>query len=214
MDTHFPEEHRTVELAARIVQGLPQRPKPQLVVRTYVKGTSAEMSELAARRLPDVVFPQVLWRKEWLTPMYEDAAIYSALLRHCCLGINVASTVSLELLMHDKPVINLGFDPPGSALPASMRYERHLIFDHYRPVAESGAVMVAMSPDDLRRMIPQGLEEPQAQSRARSAFLRSMFGTTLDGASGQRVAEALLRLARPGRPISLRDESYREVARA
>jgi hypothetical protein len=195
MDTHFPEEHRTVEAVARMIQRLPHRPKPQLVVRTYIKGTSPEMQALAERRLEDVVFPRVLWTKQWLTPLYEDFAVYAGMLRHADLGINVASTVSLELLLHKKPVINLGFDPPGANLPHSMRYERHLLFDHYRPVAESGAVMIARSEQELELLIRRGLDEATTQKPQASTLLEQMFGDMLDGRSGRRVATTLLDLA-------------------
>ncbi len=53
--------------------------------------------------------------------------------------------------MLDKPVINLDFDPPGSNLPWCLGYQRHIRFDHYRPVAESGAVMVARSEERCER---------------------------------------------------------------
>jgi hypothetical protein len=116
-------------------------------------------------------------------------------LRHAAAGVNVASTVTLELLIHDQPVVNLGFDPPGANLPYSMRYERHLAFDHYRPVASSGAVMVARSEQDLERMLTLALTDPAAQKAERAALLRQMFGNRLDGRSGVRVAETLLDLA-------------------
>jgi hypothetical protein len=167
-----------------------------LVVRTYVKGTSAELKALAAKSIPDVVFPPVLWEERWQTPHFEDSAIYSSLLRHAALGINAASTVSLELLMFDKPVINLDFDPPGSALPWCMGYSRHLHFDHYRPVAQSGAVMVARSEADMRQMLQRGLSAPHEHSERRRALLKSMFGELLDGRSGQRIAQRLAALAR------------------
>jgi hypothetical protein len=195
MDIDFPEEHRTVEFIAKILQDIDITPRPQLVVRTYIKGTSQEMKELAMRNLPDVIFPPQLWDEKWMfTPLYEDLAVYTSLLRECCLGINAASTVSLELLMHDKPVINLGFDPPGSSLPHHLRWERHINYDHYRPVAESGAVMLARYTEDLRRMLMKGLTEPEAESQKRQRFIANMFGNTLDGNSGRRVVEILMRL--------------------
>ena len=43
MDKHFPEEHRHVEFIANTLQTLDLDPKPQLLVRTYAKGTSDEM---------------------------------------------------------------------------------------------------------------------------------------------------------------------------
>lgn len=196
IDNHFPEEHRTVELVARLLLEIDMVPKPQLVVRTYVKGTSPEMKALAARELPGVVFPQVQWDEKWFTPQYEDLAVYTSLLSLTSLGINAASTVSLELMMHDKPVINLGFDPPGSNLPHHMRFAKHLGFNHYRPVVQSGAVMVARSVGDMSHMLRRGLSQPTIDPKNRHRFIRQMFDDTLDGASGKRVAEQLLGLAR------------------
>ncbi|MEO8097274.1 MAG: hypothetical protein ABI811_06190 [Acidobacteriota bacterium] len=195
MNTHFPEEHRTVEFLIQALERMNLRPKPQLVVRRYVKGTSREMMDLANRNLPDVVFPDILWEEKWKTPLYEDLPIYTSLLREAALGINVASTVSLELIIHDKPVINLGFDPPGSKLGPLWEYERHLRFDHYAPVVASGAVMVARSPQDLEPMIMRGLTEPEALREERARFKESMFGSTLDGRAGSRIAEILTGIA-------------------
>ncbi|MCH9647233.1 MAG: hypothetical protein K0U98_03275 [Deltaproteobacteria bacterium] len=195
ISNHFFEEHRHVEEVIRILAELDLPHKPQLVVRTYVKGTSPEMLELSKRNLPDVVFPEVLWEPRWQTPLFEDLALYSNLLRHATVGINAASTVSLELLLFDKPVMNLDFDPPGSNLPWALGFERHIRFDHYWPVAQSGAVMVARSVEDMRSMLYRGLSEPQGDSEIRRRFLHEMFGDTLDGNSGRRVAECLLHLA-------------------
>ena len=192
---HFKEEYRTVELVAGLLRQLEVKPRPQLVVRTYVKDTSPEMRAIEKRGLPDVVFPPVLWDPDWFTPHYEDLFIYTNLLRHASLGINAASTVSLELMMLDKPTVNLGFDPPGSNLAHHDRWIRHIEFDHYRPVAESGATMVARSADDIRGMLLRALTQPEAQASQRKGFIKGMFGDTLDGKSGERVAECLLRLA-------------------
>ena len=49
----------------------------------------------------------------WLTPLREDGALWSNMLRYCDVGINVASTVSLELFMFGKPTINVAYNPPG-----------------------------------------------------------------------------------------------------
>ena len=204
IDDHFPQEHhhvaRVAELLDQQFRDADEAEKPQLVVRTYAKGTSREMNELARSGLPHTVFPPVHWNEQWMTPEYEDLSVYSSLLRHCSLGINAASTVSLELMMFDKPVINLRHDPPGTDLPWSLGYERHILFDHYRPVAESGAVMVAASDDDLARMLLRGLREPDADAEARKVFLADFFGGLLDGKAGRRVGDLLLDLARGEAP--------------
>ena len=196
IDNHFYDEHLHVELVERLLRELDVSPRPQLVVRTYVKGTSEQMKELSRRNLPDVVFPPVLWDARWQTPQHDDLRVYSNLLRHCAIGINAASTVSLELLHFEKPVINLDFDPPGSNLPSCMGYSRHIDFDHYRTVAQSGAVMVARSSDDMRRYLELALLSPQSGVVDRQRFVGEFFGSNLDGQSGLRVGDLLLDLAR------------------
>ncbi len=194
LDTDFPEEHRIVEAVIRFLKEPDLNPKPQLVVRTYIKGTAPEMLALGTQNTPDVVFPPILWDRQWIMPLYEDLYIYTNLIRLASLGINVASTVSLELMMFDKPVINLGFEPPDSKLPYYSRFSRHVEYEHYRPVVGSGGVMVARSLDDLRTMIRRGLADPGADSDKRTDFIRGMLGEKLDGNSGRRVALQLLRL--------------------
>jgi hypothetical protein len=200
MDTDFLDEHKFILEVIRIIRELKIEPKPQLVVRTYIKGTSPEIIALSKEKIPDVYFPPVLWDKQWIMPLREDLSIYSSLLHHCAMGINPASTVTLELMMLDKPVINIGMEPPGSNLPAWEKFSRHVDYEHYRPVAESGGVMVARSISDLEKMIYRGLTQPSAQSEKREAFMTSMMDGTLDGRSGERVAKELVRLARMNHP--------------
>lgn len=190
----FPEEYRTVQLVIALLKKIDLPQKPQLVVRIYPKAPDPMMLQLAEQKIPDVIFPPMLWDLQWFTPSVEDQPIYTSLLRECALGINAASTVSLELMMHNKPVINLGFDPPGSQLPHALRYSKHITFDHYRPVAESGGVRVAWSAEEMGQHLFSAWQHPEVSSQHQQAFLQQMFGKTLDGRSGERVAKALLKI--------------------
>jgi hypothetical protein len=195
LDTDFLDEHKFIEGVIEYLNDPSLQPKPQLIVRTYIKGTSPQVEAIAKRNLPDVVFPPILWDKQWTMPLHEDLSIYSSLLHHCALGINAASTVTLELMALHKPVINIGMEPPGSKLPHHARFSRHVEYEHYLPVAASGGAMVARSMDDLKQMIHRGLTQPEADTPAQSAFMRSMLGDTLDGQSGRRVADTLVKIA-------------------
>jgi hypothetical protein len=97
--------------------------------------------------------------------------------------------------MFDKPVINVGYNPPGMDV-SPVDYPRYYEFDHYRPVVESGAVTVAWSESQMREMLRRALVEPQAGSGRRRALIKKMFGNALDGYSGVRVAGSLLQVAR------------------
>lgn len=195
IDGHFPEEHRTVALVIELLQKMPRR--PQLVVRNYVKGTSDAMRALMRSEPPDTFFPPMEWDSQWFMPTEEDQRVYTSLLRECAVGINAASTVSLELMMFHKPVINLGFDPPGSQLPHHLRFSRHTDeFDHYIPVMRSGAVMVARSEGDMADMLKCGLLKSTIFADIQTQFLHQMFDNILDGRSGLRVARTLLEIVR------------------
>jgi hypothetical protein len=195
MPKHFPEEFRHVNWVIQLVQNSTVKPKPQLVVRNYIKDISPELVARAKEKIQDVVFPPMLWDPEWATPLPEDLTLYCSLVHHAALNINAASTVTLEFYLKDKPVINLDFDPPGSDLAPCDGYKRHIRFDHFWPVAQSGGSMLAQSKEDMARMIDEGLRNPIVGSEGRRRFMKEIFGGTLDGKCGQRVAETLLLLA-------------------
>lgn len=193
MANHMPGEPAMVEQIAGMLQGMERFGPPQMLVRVYPKDLTGRFEELKRRR-PDILFPPIPWEAAWLTPKTEDLPLLTNMLRHCAAGINIASTVSLELCMFDKPVINVGYDPPGVDLKedSSARYYE---FDHYKPVVASGAVEVAYSAAEMERMLHTAFDNPGARREQRAALIRGMFGTTLDGRSSSRVAATLLQLA-------------------
>jgi hypothetical protein len=170
---------------------------PQLLVRVYAKDRSGRFEPLKRRR-PDILFPEVPWEVNWLTPLPADLPLWSNTLRHSALGINVASTVSLELCMFDKPVINVGYNPP-SVHERELSYARYYRFDHYAPVVASGAVKVAGSLAEMCGMLREALENPSVDAGKRKNLLQQMFGRSLDGGCGERVAKALMELAKQSR---------------
>lgn len=193
MANHMPGEPEIVEGIADTLRKIGGENPPQLLVRVYAKDLTGRFENLKQRR-PDILFPDVAWEKSWLTPKYEDSYALVNALRHSALGINVASTVSLELCMFDKPVINVGYNPP-SVSEKELKYADYYEFDHYRPVVESGAIEVARSVREMRDLIQKSLNEPQRRTAERRALIKEMFDETLDGNSGKRVAQVLLSIA-------------------
>jgi hypothetical protein len=196
MANHMPGEPDIVEDIADMLSEYPTAERPQLLVRVYPKDQTGRFDELKARR-SDILFPEVAWEAAWLTPKFEDSCALVNTLRHCAVGINVASTISLELCMFDKPVINVGYNPP-SVPESELSYAEYYEFDHYKPVVESGAVTVALSSQEMKELISQALIDPSRASENRRNLITRMFGDTLDGRSGQRVADVLLELAARG----------------
>jgi hypothetical protein len=192
MAHYMAEEPRIVAGIATMLNGMKDWGPPQLLVRVYPKDQTGRF-EVLKRERADVLFPQAPWEQKWLTPHHEDLLLLTNTLRHATVGINVASTVSLELAMLDKPIINVAYNPPDVDI-APVNYAEYYNFDHYRPVAQSGAIMLAHSETQMRDMILRALKEPETDSGKRRALIRKMFGDTLDGNSGRRVAQQLLML--------------------
>lgn len=197
MANHMPGEPEIVEEIADMLADFEPAERPQLLVRVYAKDLTGRFDELKNRR-PDILFPKIEWEASWLTPKFEDSYALVNTLRHAAVGINIASTISLELCMFDKPVINIGYDAPGGN-DKGLRNSRFYEFDHYRPVVESRAVEVACNSGEMRDLLTKALSEPERRKSERRALIEKMFGSTLDGNSASRVAQALLKIADAGK---------------
>jgi hypothetical protein len=196
MANHMPGEPLIVEQIADMLRDMKELGAPQLLVRVYPKDRTGRFEQLKERR-KDILFPEARWLEAWLTPTEDDNRLLSNTLRHVDGGINVASTISLELCMFDKPVINVAYDPPGmDSVPVP--YRRYYEFDHYRPLVASGAVQLAQSPEEMRTKLRAMLTDPAACSAQRQGLMRNMFGDTLDGRSHTRAAEILVEIASRG----------------
>ncbi|NOT60255.1 MAG: hypothetical protein HOP19_08520 [Acidobacteria bacterium] len=194
MDNHMPGEPRIIEGIALILRSLDEFQRPQLLVRLYPKDRHPERFDEMRRANPDILFPEIPWNKNHQTPQFEDCAFLTNTLRHCALGINIASTISLELAMLDKPVINVGYNPPELDI-SPIDYRVYYGFDHYRPVVESGAVRLANSETEMRDLIVAALRNPAQDAALRARFTRQMFGDTLNGRVAEGLAQHLIRLA-------------------
>jgi hypothetical protein len=129
MANHMPGEPELVQQIANILNETSEDERPQLLVRVYPKDLTSRFEPLQKAR-PDILFQKTAWHESWLTPKFEDSFGLTNALRHCSVGINIASTVSLELCMFDKPVINIAYNPP-SVPEAEHRFREFYDFDHY-----------------------------------------------------------------------------------
>jgi hypothetical protein len=193
MAEHMPGEPLIVEQIADLLGSMADAGRPQLLVRVYPKDTTGRFEGLKATR-PDILFPEARWIETWLMPTEEDNQMLTNTLRHVDVGINVASTISLELCMFDKPVINVAYNPQGVDT-VRVPYARYYEYDHYRPVVASGAVQLAHTPAEMERLLREALKDPSAHGNERQQLIARMFDGTLDGRSSDRVADVLLDLA-------------------
>jgi hypothetical protein len=175
MSHHMPFEPYVVERIADIIYQID--PKLKLVVRTYAKDKANVFQELKNRR-KDIIIPDVNWEIKYQTPLVNDQEFFIALLQNCLAGINVASTVSLELCMLNKPAINVGYNPPEKNI-FPYNYTRFYNFDHYKPIVESGAVQIAKNEKDMKILLEKTITNPNQFQKERKNLINVFFENNL-----------------------------------
>ncbi|TXD49126.1 hypothetical protein [Polaribacter sp. IC073] len=124
-------------------------------------------------------------------PSKKDIKDLRAILTYADVNINMCSTMSLDFMVFDKPVINSVFGNEQNGLYNDQKY---LEYVHYKKVTDSGAVVVAKSENELIESINIALENPLLYSSNRKVILDLEIGATLKGTS-ERIVKALNELA-------------------
>ncbi len=106
--------------------------------------------------------------------------------------IGLASTLTLEALQLNRPVINLAYDagPPVAGVGA----QAFLDTQHYRPVAQSPAVTLATSPAELVEQV-RTIHHWWPQAKTHVPPLNRWVDPFGDGRASQRLAEDILQTA-------------------
>ena len=104
--------------------------------------------------------------------------------------VNTSSTMSLDAVAIDTPVVNIAFDLEPTDYYKSRR--RNYDFEHYQPIVESGATRIAWSFEEFVSLIRRYLGNPEMESPER-ARLRETMCYQLDGQSAWRVADYIHR---------------------
>jgi hypothetical protein len=132
-------------------------------------------------------------------PTAQDVRHLTETLSFSDVVVNVASTITLEACAVDRPVVNLAFNPPGAAWDFDPADYYRLV--HYRPVADSGAVAIARSPEELTAALAEALDDPGRRSARRRELYR-LYDPFGDGRAAERIGACLLRFVRECRTDS------------
>ena len=111
--------------------------------------------------------------------------------RHSDVVVNLASTVTVDASIFDRPVVNLDFDPaPGGQHDRLVKDVNHL-WSHFSPIAESGGVWLVDGFPEMLRAVRTYLERPELHREGRKWIVRHVC-EFLDGHCGERMAAAML----------------------
>ncbi len=205
---------RTVLNEARILRGFLEAieakhlyGKPQVVVRLNPIGSDPAFTDLAREYL-DCYLCEPGWevRRDisWICSSLNDVKIWMNLIFHSAVNISVPSTVTLDFAGMDRPVVNIGYDPPGTDTPAVSLvnlWEQ----DIYRPIVELGAAKIALTQAELTEFVDSYLRHP-SDGRAERQKLTEMSFAGYFGKSSHRIVSEVLDLLRlEGQPMAERE---------
>ena len=114
-----------------------------------------------------------------------------ATLKYSDIFINVASTITIEAILFDKPVINVAFDgyEHKPAWESVARYYKE--YTHYLDIVRTGGVMVAGAAGELIEAINKYLINPRADEEGRRKIVQEQV-SQFDGHASQRVANFII----------------------
>lgn len=189
------EHHGAVHLAERVKNG--ELGNVQMLVRPHPIHDNAEMSEILKPFAPQVKLQQTANVGKNLTERSQDESQITEWVntfRHADVVVNLSSTVTVDAAIFDKPVVNLDFDPqPGQADQELIKDVNHL-WNHFKPIAESGGVWLVNDFDEMAHAINEYLKNPALHREKRKWIAQYVCGY-LDGRCGERMAEAILDFA-------------------
>jgi hypothetical protein len=197
-----PEDHLHVRALMELIRDGRIAKRPQVLLRP-APVDDGKRYESARRDFPELIYAPTAWLHttpgEWsrVIPLPDDVRFLANLTHHADLNINLASTMTLDFAIHDRPVVNIAFDvadPPPLGKPLWDFYYR---FEHYRPVVETGAARFARSRDELAAHVNAYLDDPSLDREARRRLVELEVGVPI-GQSSRKIVETLNRIGEKG----------------
>ena len=173
--------------------------KVNLIIRTSPAEDPIRFSEYVEK------FPFIKWnypkwnlsrenhQESWSQriPSIEDVKDLRSLLEYSDVNINMLSTMSLDFIQFDKPVINTVFGNSKNGLYDDQRF---LNYAHIENVVNSKATKIVKSKEELVDAINLYLENHKLDSENRKQLLQLQVSKPLQR-TGKRIAETLLKWA-------------------
>ena len=191
-------EHLVIKHVHEVVQSLKDKGNPQLLVRLhpYFWDTNIDFYDT----IPDSV---TFWpKRETATKLFnrssaglvDDYRIMLSSFYHQAVNVNIASTVTLDSAVYDRPIVCIAYDGP-QKLPRSLSVRRfYLDYEHFIQVLKTGGVDVVRSQPELGESLSRVLRDPHWRSAERRRLIEMECGA-IDGNAGRRLADVFGHLA-------------------
>jgi hypothetical protein len=191
-----PEEPRLVAQLASRLDGRPELASHALVVRLHPLDDAPRwMPHVGAQarvRLSPAFATSSAAADGWTVPSADDHARLTSSLAHADGCLNIASTLSLDAAILDRPVICLDFTTEPQS-PRDMLYAEYGA-EHYAPLVASGGIRLAHSWEELLDLMTAAIDAPARDRHLRERMVEEECGP-VDGHAAERVARTLITLA-------------------
>lgn len=124
----------------------------------------------------------------WYTE--ENMKNFVNLLYHSDVVVNIYSTVAVEALVFNKPVINIGFDGY-QVRRMNQSVQRFVNLNHFKHVTDTGGVRTVTSEEELFEDLKKYLTNPESNYNKRQKA-RDRMCFSLDGKASERVVQYIL----------------------
>lgn len=195
-----PEDHLHIRALMELIRGGKIKGNPQVLLRPAPVDDGARYAEVR-RDYPEMLYAAPAWIHtdpgNWasVVPSADDVQFLANLTRHTDININLASTMTLDFAIHDRPVVNIAFDMADPPIHGKPLWDYYYQFEHYQAVVKIGAARFARSRAELATHINAYLENPALDREARRKLVDLEVGLPI-GQSSRKIIETLRQIGK------------------
>jgi len=183
-----PNDPLYIETLANAIANNELEQSVNLLVRTSPAESPQRFASLAEK------YPFIRWNyPQWVQarshhqeawsqriPTVADVHDLKSVLHYSAININMLSTMSLDFMLFDKPVINTVFGNPSNGLANDQRF---LQYAHIAYVVDSNATYITKNKEELLAAVHQALSAPNSKLVQQKELLATQIGAPLEGTS-------------------------------
>ena len=159
-------------------------------IRPYPGGRSKSKEYDKVRFEPLAQSPRVrlCWQKVWTDN--RETEFFMNIMRHADIVIQVYTTVALEAVALDRPILSTLFDGH-RLLPFHQSIRRFEEFEHFQDVIKTGALARAHDFAELKQLLNIFLTNPNYLRKERGLMKKELCGP-LDGKASERIVKEIM----------------------
>ena len=195
----FRRERDVIAILDRIIREGKISMPSQLLVRMHP--AYPDEKEVLEKRFPRVVIDEPgwpirdtasAWKADWKFNA-DDVRHLAATLKYSDVTLNCGSTMILEAVCFDTPVIGIAFDGEGTEPNYWQSARSFFEKNHLRNIVETGGVRLVRSEKELIKALNDYLAHPTKDAEGRARIVAEQIGEV--GHAGARLAKAMLSAA-------------------